>query len=370
MTGPRIGSLCSGYGGLESGLMQVVGGSVAWHCENDPHATRVLEAHWPGVPNYGDITTLDWAAVEPVEWFTAGYPCQPESLAGKGLSTDDERWIWPDIARAIGVLRPRHVLLENVAGHVGRGLRTVLGSLASLRYDMRWTVVRASDAGAPHERARVFIVATDTDSLGHERPRGTRGRRRGPADLSQLVANANLCGRRPDDSGVHERQPDIAGRAPADAASDGWREGWAESAGIVGRPDAAERRLSPAPDANGAEQPRQRLRHPRAASPRHCEALCAVDRDWRGEDGRDYGPAVRRWHDLTRCVPPPTIPDGRNGAHRLNPRFTEWMMGLPAGWVTDVLPRNPALKCLGNGVVPQQCALAVRLLLDTETAAA
>jgi hypothetical protein len=100
---------------------------------------------------------------------------------------------------------------------------------------------------------------------------------------------------------------------------------------------------------------------------RHCDvADCAVARDWRTADGRDYGPAVRRWHDLTRCVPPPTVPDGRDGAHRLSPLFDEWMMGLPAGWVTDILPRNPALKCLGNGVVPQQVALAVRTLLSVD----
>jgi DNA (cytosine-5)-methyltransferase 1 len=77
-----------------------------------------------------------------------------------------------------------------------------------------------------------------------------------------------------------------------------------------------------------------------------------------------YGPAVARWERLTRPAPSPTE-RGRNGQPRLSPAFVEWLMGLPTGWVTDVpgLTRNEQLKALGNGVVPQQAAHALRLLL-------
>src|SRR5690606_20084476 len=81
-----------------------------------------------------------------------------------------------------------------------------------------------------------------------------------------------------------------------------------------------------------------------------------------------YGPAVGRWTEvLGRPAPDPTIP-GRNNGRRLNPRFVEWMMGLPAGWVTDVpgLTRAAQLKALGNGVVPQQAAAAIATMLGLE----
>lgn len=84
-----------------------------------------------------------------------------------------------------------------------------------------------------------------------------------------------------------------------------------------------------------------------------------------------YAPAIARWESvLGRPAPAPTEPTGKGGAHRLSPRFVEWLMGLPAGWVTDVpdLPRNAQLKALGNGVVPQQAALACRLLGVTPAA--
>jgi DNA (cytosine-5)-methyltransferase 1 len=79
-----------------------------------------------------------------------------------------------------------------------------------------------------------------------------------------------------------------------------------------------------------------------------------------------FEPAIRRWEDtIGRLAPAPTKPDGKEGAHRLSSAFTEWMMGLPEGWITDVgLSRNAELKACGNGVVPQQAELALRFLLQ------
>lgn len=74
--GPLIGSLCSGYGGLDLGVQAAVGGSVAWHAEISPDASRILARHWPGVPNLGDITRVDWARIPRVCVLTAGFPCQ------------------------------------------------------------------------------------------------------------------------------------------------------------------------------------------------------------------------------------------------------------------------------------------------------
>ena len=86
----------------------------------------------------------------------------------------------------------------------------------------------------------------------------------------------------------------------------------------------------------------------------------AVRMDW----GR-FEPAIRRWESLTRPAPAPTLPDGKDGAHRLSSLFTEWMMGLPLGWITGHgLKRKDELKMAGNGVVPQQAELALRYLLE------
>ena len=157
----KIGSLFSGAGGLDMAVEQTTGAVPAWFVEFDPNPSKVLARHWPDVPNYGDVTAVNWSDMEPVDILTAGYPCQPFSHAGKRKGHTDERHLWPHVADAISALRPRLVVLENVAGHLSLGGAAVVGDLAGLGYDARWGVVRASDAGAAHRRARLFIVATD-----------------------------------------------------------------------------------------------------------------------------------------------------------------------------------------------------------------
>ncbi len=94
------------------------------------------------------------------------------------------------------------------------------------------------------------------------------------------------------------------------------------------------------------------------------------DQTEKGTNWGKFAPAIERWESLTRPAPAPTKPDGKDGNHRLSAEFTEWMMGLPEGWVTaeDIgLKRNDQLKACGNGVVPQQAELALRMLLqDTD----
>lgn len=85
-----------------------------------------------------------------------------------------------------------------------------------------------------------------------------------------------------------------------------------------------------------------------------------------GTDWGKFAPAIKRWEEVLGIpAPAPTKPDGKDGAHRLSSAFTEWMMGLEPGWITDVgLSRNDELKACGNGVVPQQAELALRVLLE------
>lgn len=158
----RIGDLFSGIGGF-SLAAHWMGWETAWFSEIDPFASRVLAKHWPAVPNLGDITRIDWSTVAPVDGIAGGFPCQPHSLAGKRLASNDDRDLFDEIIRALRVLRPRFAVLENVPGLLtserGQFFGRVLGSLAALGYDAEWRVLSASDVGAPHLRERVWIVA-------------------------------------------------------------------------------------------------------------------------------------------------------------------------------------------------------------------
>ena len=134
------------------------GAETAWVSEIDKHACKVIDARI-NKPNIGNLKIVNWAEVEPVDIITAGYPCQPFSTAGKRKGVQDERHLWPYIKEAISTIRPSFVFLENVRGHFGLGFRDVLTDLASIGYDVRWSLIRASDVGAPHRRERLFIVA-------------------------------------------------------------------------------------------------------------------------------------------------------------------------------------------------------------------
>jgi DNA (cytosine-5)-methyltransferase 1 len=163
----RIGSLCSGYGGLDLAVELVLGGRLAWYAETDPHASTVLARHWTNVPNLGDLRAVDWTTVEPVDIITAGFPCQDISNAGKraGISGVHSS-LWTSVADAVRVLRPRLVVVENVAALLRRGLDVVHADLAALGYDTSWTCLRASDIGAAHRRDRLFLLAVPSDLVG------------------------------------------------------------------------------------------------------------------------------------------------------------------------------------------------------------
>ena len=153
-----VGSLFSGIGGLDLGLERA-GMKVIWQSEIDPFACKVLEKHWPGVPNHGDIKRIDWDTVERPDIICGGYPCQPFSLAGQRNGTNDPRHLWPWVRESISRLQPRYAILENVRGHLTLGGLQVIGELAEIGYDAEWRIVPASGVGAHHQRDRIIIVA-------------------------------------------------------------------------------------------------------------------------------------------------------------------------------------------------------------------
>jgi DNA (cytosine-5)-methyltransferase 1 len=317
----RIGSLCSGYRGLDMAVEQVFGGTTTWVSEVDPGANKILAHRWPGTPNIGDLTTAKWDEVEPVDIVCGGYPCQPFSTAGKRKGTTDARHLWPFIAGALRVLRPRVAIFENVANHLRLGFDTVLCDLADIGFDAEWQLVQADEVGAPHQRKRLIVLATATDAQGEGLPwQGLRGR---AAERGGAAADASHLG--------HERSWGTRGGRPGPADS-----------GVA------------AADADGGG----RWRGPGIISGLRSSERVEGDQP-RGGWGK-YTPAIARWEAATGR-PAPWATDDR---HRLSPQFVEWMMGLPAGHVTDVpdLTRTQQLKALGNGVVPQQAAAALRLL--------
>jgi DNA (cytosine-5)-methyltransferase 1 len=296
--GLRIGSTCTGYGGLDMAISAVLGGQLVWCADNDRHISTLLAARYPGVPNLGDLTTIAWQSVEPVDIISAGFPCQDISYSGLGAGIEKgvRSGIWKNIAEGIRILRPKLVFVENVAGIKRRGLDRVLGDLAQLGYYTVWATVRASDVGAPHRRERVFILAY---------------RRGGKALLAAAYARCQRLSGRP---GARE----AAGRWPS------------------GRPE-----------------------RPRAGAVPNAQ-LSHEDESW-----GQFSEAIRRWEMVTgRPVPEPSE-RGSRGQPRLSPRLSEWLVGVPPGWVTGLgLPYTAQHRAIGNGVVPQQATAALQLLVD------
>lgn len=297
------GSLFSGYGGLDLAVEHHYDARTVWHSEIDPDACRILARHCPDVPNLGDITRIDWATIEPVDIITAGWPCQPFSGAGKRETEDDPRALLPEVIRAIATLRPRIVVLENVAGiarpdaHGRVELARATRGLADLGFDIWWRLTRASDAGAPHQRPRYFFLAAD--------PNRPRLEGRPPSQRPHQF-----------DTGAH---------------------------GL----DLAERLAPPSwgcPACGGLD-----------ADCATCNLDLRVAHDW----GRHW-PAVERWANIIGWWPPAA----RDHKHRLTPRFAEWMQGLEPGWITDTpgISRKGALRAAGNGVNPWQALYGLQAL--------
>jgi len=193
--------------------------------------------------------------------------------------------LWFDIAEIVGDLHPSWVVLENVAQLARRGLDQVTHDLARLGYVGRWGTFTAAAVGAPHKRARLFLLASHTDSV----------RRTGWAHSGGAVQQTVRIG--------------------SDTAGSGTRHQW-----------------EPSPAYHQRVPPRDHL-------------------------GK-YEEAVVRWEHQTRPAPPLADQWGR-----VIPEFTEWMMGLPPGWVTDLeAARRPMLRIIGNSVVPQQAVHALQRL--------
>lgn len=185
----RTLSLCTGIGGIELGLAsvrpdhQLVGVVERQAYCAATLVARMEEASLDAAPIWDDLATFDGNRFRGcVDLICAGYPCQPDSVAGARGGADDERWIWPEVCRVIREVGPVFVFVENVPGHLSGTFGRVLGDLAALGFDAEWDCIPACSVGAPHERDRVFLLAAHPDRLrvwlqSERDQRGGRGAR-------------------------------------------------------------------------------------------------------------------------------------------------------------------------------------------------
>ncbi|MBL9105174.1 MAG: DNA cytosine methyltransferase [Myxococcales bacterium] len=312
MTHPlRIGSLFSGVGGLELGVLNALRGLavdaiVAWQCEKDRYARAVLQRYWPETPCFEDVHDVD-ASASPVDLICGGFPCQDLSIAGGRAGIDGDRsGLWREFARVVRVLRPRVVFVENVP-ELALYLGAVLGPLAELGFDAEWGLFSAAEVGAPHLRERLFLLA---HAAGERREVGQRGGARAQhaavarPRCARVVANAD---------GVRQLQPAIP------------REGLGGGAGVCGA----------VPDADRIDLHQQHIVV--AGGPGATLAR------GHGADGAlaDADGLARRRHP----APWPPEPDVGRVVDGASTRL-------------DARRRRARLRCLGNGVVPQTAELA------------
>lgn len=370
----RVGELCAGYGGLSLAVEYAIGAETAWLAEIDPAARRVLATHWPDVPLYGDITTIDWTTMPRVDVLAGGTPCQDLSQAGRraGMAEGTRSGLWTAMRTAIAALQPTYVVWENVngcrsasavsalesrPGCVGAGdlagqpalraLGRVLGDLAALGFDAEWRSVRASDVGCCHRRDRVFVLAWRASAVADAV--GVSGDlRRRPATGAETSRGASgAAARRDRASAADAHRTRLAGRRGTTLSSRTdqlapWQDDLAPAGGI--------RPASWSCSACGGLDPDCAT----------CWLDLTVDHGW-----GDYEAAIRTHEQLLGRTAPPATEPGRRGTPRLNVRFVEWMMCLPDGWVIDIpgISRRQQLTLLGNGVVPPQAAAALEDML-------
>ncbi|MEL0436699.1 DNA cytosine methyltransferase [Phycobacter sp. K97] len=362
-------SLCSGAGGIDLGLtIALPGYRAVGHVERETYAAATLVARMEDAALdqavvWDDVATFDghpWRGA--VDIITAGYPCQPFSVAGKRKGADDPRHLWPHVARIIGEVEPPFVFLENVAHHLRLGFPEVAAGLVSMGYKLAAGLFTAAEVGAPHKRERLFILAIREgdeladparllwDPVEWREPDGTSAaladaegqRQREPADEADALADS---GSARDESRNDGR--DVADAADGQLSQQGWRQARRKRLG----PDGAG-----LADADGDRRQQAERGQPQDSRSDPCQsdvddANGAGSQGWRDDAGEYAGERppwppspcdTDGWEQYLRCAPDiePAVRRGADGlAHRVD-----------------------RLRLCGNGVVPLVAAHALRTL--------
>jgi len=193
--------LCSGIGGFSLGFEWAQLSTPILFCDTEPWCRKILAKNFPNVPIATDVKELandPERLVPDCDILTAGYPCQPFSVAGKQKGTEDDRHIWPFIFRIVAQKRPTWCVFENVHGHIAMGLDQVLADLESEGYSTRTFVVPACGVNAPHKRDRLWIVAHSELAYSVSIRRGRRNstrRETGERDVQSEEQGRSSMGR-------------------------------------------------------------------------------------------------------------------------------------------------------------------------------
>ena len=204
-----FGSLFAGIGGLDLGLERA-GMECKWQVEIDDYAKRVLQKHWPNVRRWDDVTTFKPTGKKwKVDLICGGFPCQDISTAGKRAGLHGDRsGLFFEAIRVVELLRPRWLLLENVAGLLARGLDEVLATLAEVGFDAEWHCLQAADFGAPHIRDRIFIIAHADRKRSAAGATDSPAREKGiPAIFDDYCSDITNTNRRPNCSDTPPTRP-------------------------------------------------------------------------------------------------------------------------------------------------------------------
>ena len=351
----RTLSLFSGIGGLDLGLERA-GFTIVAQCEQDPFCRAVLAKHWPGVPCFDDVRTIDPSNVPGVECVCGGFPCQDVSVAGKGAGVDagERSGLWREMFRVIDALRPRWVITENVPALRTRGADRVLGDLEGIGYACWPLVVGAGDVGAPHRRQRVFVVAYAGRILRRTPgDHGDGGQAVGgeAAGVDQrcgetIMAHADQGGRRAAVGNLHGGEPDASGSGGSLAHAE--RDGRRAGGGVAG--DEGGTRGGRGEPAGGGELADAQKREHGAGLRLH-----------EGRGGSEQAAAHHHWPS------PPGVKQHDWEA----PRILE----LPLGGAVDGVParlvrsaNRHALRAYGNAVVPQVAEVVGRAVMAADRA--
>jgi len=300
-------SLCTGYGGIDLGLKQVLpnmrtiayGEIEAYACAN--LVSKIEKGFLDVAPIWTDIKTFPWNNFcGKVGILSGGYPCQPFSNAGSRKGTDDPRHLWPFIANGIRLMRPQLCFFENVEGHISLGLREVVSELETIGYRTTWGIFSAREVGAPHQRKRIFIMGY-TNNYG-----------RIATEISQSI-NERTLSRQTQSQATRESEGSSSGQRRFEflaCSREREREIWPTPTSSMSKGSS----INSLTRKNGKSRAKDRLDHailitminyptPQVADSRACLT------------------GTQNQVMLTHVI-----------GGQLNPVWVEWLMGVPIGW--------------------------------------
>ena len=243
----RHGSLFSGIGGFDLAA-EWMGWKNVFHCEWNEFGQKILKHHFPEADSYSDITKTDFRKYEgTIDIISGGFPCQPFSLAGKRKGTEDERYLWHEMLRAVQEIKPKFVIAENVYGITnidgGMVFEQVCIDLENQGYEVQPFVIPACAKDAPHRRDRVWFVAY-SKRKGGRRKLQQRQRQRKLRRCNCKTSSNALCKRfsRSEKQGSLEESREKRNELTTRPLCPNWEEFPIESP-LCGRDDGLSERL-------------------------------------------------------------------------------------------------------------------------------